>query len=52
MCVSSIFGGILMGLISEGKEFAGIKNIPILIGLNLSIFYFVKFVVMANFAIF
>ena len=52
MCMSSIFGSILMGLISEGKEFSGIKYIPILITLNLSIFYIIKFVVLASFAIF
>jgi len=52
MGVSSIFGSILMGLISEGKEFAGLKYIPILIGLNLSLFYVVKFVLLKSFAIF
>lgn len=52
MCVSSFFGSILMGLISEGKEYAGLRYIPILVGLNMGIFYFVKFVVMANFAVF
>jgi flagellar protein FlaJ len=52
MCVSSLFGSLLMGLISEGKEFAGIKYIPILIGLNLTLFYLIKFVVLASFAVF
>ncbi|MBN2094799.1 MAG: type II secretion system F family protein [Candidatus Aenigmarchaeota archaeon] len=52
MCVSSLFGAILIGLISEGKEFAGIRYIPILLTMNLALFYFVKFTVLANFSIF
>ncbi|MGC9310171.1 MAG: type II secretion system F family protein [Candidatus Aenigmatarchaeota archaeon] len=52
MCISSIFGGILMGLISEGKEFSGLKYIPVLILLNMGIFYIVKFKLLASFAIF
>jgi archaeal flagellar protein FlaJ len=52
MCVSSLFGGILMGMISEGKEFAGIKYVPLLITLNLVIFYLVKYKILASFAIF
>ncbi|MEM7821526.1 MAG: type II secretion system F family protein [Candidatus Aenigmatarchaeota archaeon] len=39
---SSIFGSLLVGLLQEGKESAGIKYIPILLSLNISIFFFVR----------
>lgn len=40
MAVTSIFGGILMGLIQEGKETAGIKYSPLLMVISL-LFYFI-----------
>ncbi len=52
MCLSAIFGGILIGLVKEGKEIAGIKYIPVIIILDLSIFYIVKYIVLASFAVF
>jgi len=52
MSVSAIFGGILIGLIREGKEFAGLKYIPILLLLDMFIFYIIKFVLLASFAVF
>jgi flagellar protein FlaJ len=52
MLIAAIFGGLLIGLIQEGKEFAGVKYIPILIFLELGLFYFVKFKLLASFIIF
>lgn len=52
MCVSAIFGGILIGLIMKGKESAGLKYVPILLLLDLGLFYIIKFILLASFAIF
>ena len=52
MIVAAIFGGILIGLIQEGKEFAGVKYVPILTVLELGIFYAIKFQLLASFTIF
>jgi flagellar protein FlaJ len=52
LIVSSIFGSLLIGLISDGREFSGIKFIPILLFINMSLFYFVKFIVLSSFAVF
>lgn len=52
MIVTAAFGGILIGLIQEGKEFAGVKYIPILTVLELGIFYAVKFQLLASFTVF
>lgn len=37
--ISSIFGSLIIGLLSQGKEKAGLKFIPILIILNLILFF-------------
>ena len=52
MIVAAIFGGILIGLIQEGKELVGVKYIPILVALELGIFYVIKFKLLAAFVIF
>lgn len=52
MTVAAIFGGILIGLIQEGKELVGVKYIPILVALELGIFYVIKFKLLAAFVIF
>ncbi|MHA1743027.1 MAG: type II secretion system F family protein, partial [Candidatus Heimdallarchaeota archaeon] len=44
LSVSSIFGGLLLGLLREGREKAGIKFIPILMLINTSIFFIVRII--------
>ncbi len=39
LTLSSLFGGLLIGLLQEGSEKAGIKYIPILLLLNFSIYF-------------
>ncbi len=52
MVVSSIFGGILIGLIQEGKELAGLKYIGMLLIIDMTLFYLIKFVVLSSFSVF
>lgn len=52
MGVSAIFGGVLIGLIKEGKEFSGLKYVPIILVLDFVIFYVIKFVLLSSFAVF
>jgi len=42
---SSIFGSLLIGLLQEGKEKAGIKYIPILLALNIAIYFLSRLLV-------
>jgi flagellar protein FlaJ len=42
LSISSIFGSMLMGLLQDGKEKAGIKFIPILLILNISIYFLAR----------
>ena len=43
--ITSVFGGMLIGLIQEGTEKAGFKYIPIILGLSLSIFFITRYAV-------
>jgi len=43
--ITSVFGGMLIGLIQEGTEKAGLRYIPIILGLSLSIFFITRFMV-------
>jgi MFS-type transporter involved in bile tolerance (Atg22 family) len=45
LTVTSIFGGILIGLIQEGEEKAGLRYIPLLLLFSLSIFFLARFFV-------
>jgi len=45
LAVNSIFGSLLIGLLQEGNEKAGIKYIPILLLLNITIFIVSKLVI-------
>lgn len=45
MAITSIFGGILIGLVQEGSERAGLKFIPILLLLSLGIYFASKILV-------
>jgi len=47
--ISVIFGSLVIGLLSQGKEKAGIKFIPILLILNFSI-YFIAFYIINSIA--
>jgi flagellar biosynthesis protein FliQ len=41
---SSIFGGLLIGLLQEGREKAGLKYIPLLLAINFTIYFAARFV--------
>ncbi len=45
LAINSIFGSLLIGLLQEGNEKAGIKYIPILLLLNVTIFMVSKLVI-------
>jgi pilus assembly protein TadC len=45
LAITSFFGGILIGLIQEGSEKAGLKFIPLLMLLSLSIFFLARILV-------
>jgi len=45
MIVTSILGSLVLGLISKGKEKEGLKYIPILITITISLFFLVKFLI-------
>jgi len=47
--ITTIFGGLIIGLISSGKEKDGIKYIPILVALSLAIFFITGFMINAMF---
>jgi hypothetical protein len=47
--VTSLFGSLLMGLIQEGSEKAGLKYIPVLIFLSVSIFFITRFMIIQVF---
>jgi hypothetical protein len=49
--VTALFGGMLVGLIQEGSEKAGLKYIPVLLALSLSIFFLTRMVVERMFGI-
>jgi len=49
--VTSIFGGLIMGLIQEGSEKAGLKFIPVLFGISITMFFLVRMFVMKVFGI-
>lgn len=42
LSVTSIFGGLIMGLIQSGTEKAGLKYIPILFSISITIFFLVR----------
>lgn len=45
LATSSILGSLILGLISKGKERDGVKFIPILMALSLSLFFLARFFV-------
>lgn len=48
--ITSIFGGMLIGLIQEGSEKAGIRFIPVLLFLGLGIYFVLQLVLSSVFA--
>ncbi|MEM5799511.1 MAG: type II secretion system F family protein [Candidatus Aenigmatarchaeota archaeon] len=51
LVITSIFGGLLVGLIKDGTEKAGIKYIPILLILSIGIFFLAKLMIFKFFAV-
>jgi len=51
LSITSIFGGLIMGLIQQGTEKAGLKYIPILFGTSISIFFLVRMLVSRVFGV-
>jgi hypothetical protein len=49
LCITSFFGGLLMGLIQEGKEKAGLRYIPILLMISLTVFFVTRFLIVEIF---
>lgn len=49
LCITSIFGALLVGLIQEGSEKAGLKYIPILAFLSIAIYFVSRFIVITAF---
>ncbi|MDP3917276.1 MAG: type II secretion system F family protein [Nanoarchaeota archaeon] len=45
MIITSVMGSLIIGLISKGKKKAGLKYIPILIVLTISLFFIVRFLI-------
>lgn len=42
LMITAVFGGLLMGLLREGNEKAGIRFIPILLILNFTVFFAIR----------
>ena len=49
LSVTSIFGGLTMGLIQTGTEKAGLKYVPILFGVSMTVFFLVRMMVTSIF---
>jgi len=49
LSVTSIFGGLIMGLIQTGTEKAGLKYVPILFGVSMTVFFLVRMMVTSIF---
>ena len=49
LAITSIFGGMIIGLIKDGEEKSGIKYIPMLFGLSLIIFFAMRMFVSGMF---
>ncbi len=49
LIITSVFGGLIIGIIKGGSERAGIKIIPMLMAMSLIVFFVVRMFVMAMF---
>lgn len=45
MIVNSFLGSLILGLISKGKERAGLSYVPVLIGVSLGVFFAARFII-------
>ncbi len=45
LVITSVMGSLVLGLIAKGKEVEGLKFLPILLILTISLFFLVKFIV-------
>jgi archaellum biogenesis protein FlaJ (TadC family) len=45
LTITSIFGGLIIGIVKDGDEKQGIKNIPILLAISLTVFFIVRLMV-------
>ena len=45
MTVTSIMGSMILGLISKGKKKAGLKFMPVLIVLTISLFFIIRAII-------
>ena len=45
LAVTAIFGGLLIGLVQEGTERAGLRFIPVLLVVSIALYYFSKTVI-------
>ena len=52
LSVNSIFGGILIGVVQEGTAKGGLKYIPMLLLVSISIYFATRYAVMNALAIF
>jgi flagellar protein FlaJ len=43
LALASVFGGLIVGLLKDGKEKAGVKYIPMLMILNITIFFVARY---------
>jgi len=51
LSITSVFGGLIMGLIQSGTEKAGLKFIPVLFGISITVFFLVRMLVTNIFGI-
>lgn len=45
LLITSFFGGLIIGLVKDGEEKQGVKYIPILIAISLSVFFIVRMMI-------
>lgn len=50
LVLNSVLGSIILGLINKGQERAGLKYIPLFIGLSMGVFFLVRFIIKTSFA--
>ena len=48
LITSSFFGGLIIGAISKGREKEGLKSVPVLLALNMTIFFLVRFLLITS----
>ncbi len=45
LTITSFFGGLIIGLVKDGEEKQGVKYVPILIAVSLSVFFLVRLMI-------